>query len=171
MPKNRELSQEKLKEILDYDPETGEFRWKVTKSPAAMAGAPAGHIHYAGYRRIMIDGVIFAAHRLAWLYSHGSWPVDQIDHINGVRDDNRISNLREASDDENKQNKGLYRNNVSGHQGVGWHSPSGKWRARIRVGGKLRCVGLFDDIADAIEARAKAKKELHEFQPFDRSAC
>jgi hypothetical protein len=155
------ITQSSLKEALDYDPNTGMFRWKVSAG-SVKAGDVAG-TYMDGYRHIQIDGRIYRAHRLAWLYVRGRWPEDGVDHKNGIRDDNRIDNLREATDVQNKQNTIKPRShNTSGYLGVSMskiHRP----RARIRVDGKVHNLGYFDDPAEAHQAYVAAKRRLHEF--------
>jgi hypothetical protein len=167
-PKNRpELTAERLRELLSYDPDTGLFRWRISRR-----GSPAGEIagcgNGDGYLRIKIDHSLCLAHRLAWLYVHGKWPVEQLDHISGVRADNRIANLREATNAQNHQNRAISQRNTSGHIGICWAKREKKWRARVTVNSLVVPLGYFAALEDAISARAKAKAELHQFQPFDR---
>ena len=167
-PKNRnDLTSERLRELLSYDPETGDFRC-VAKRPGLKFDRMDGRKKNQGYLLICVDRYAYSAHRLAWLYVHGKWPADQIDHINGVRDDNRIANLREATHTQNHQNRENSPKNVSGHPGVSRHKMAGKWRAQISHFGKYRHLGVFDSIEDAVEARKAAKAEYHTFQPVDR---
>ena len=90
------LTQARLKKLLSYNTDTGEFRWRVTRRGAARAGSVAGCVRHDGYVRIAIDGKRYLAHRLAWLYVHGEL-VPELDHANGVRSDNRLDNLRPAT--------------------------------------------------------------------------
>jgi hypothetical protein len=101
-----DLTQARLKQLLDYDPETGVFTWRVNRGGAAKAGTRAGCPTPFYYRVIRIGGRSRREHSLAWLYVHGHWPADELDHINRVRDDNRIANLREVTHAENMQNTG-----------------------------------------------------------------
>lgn len=157
------LTSEKLKEVLDYDTETGNFYWKRSTHNQIKVGAIAGGISKAvGYVYIRIDGVKYLAHRLAWLYTYDSWPEAVIDHKNGIKHDNRISNLREVSSMANKQNQRCAQiNNKVGFLGV---SQSGnKFRARISPPrGKQIHIGLYDTAEEAHEAYLKAKRSLHE---------
>jgi hypothetical protein len=149
---------------LRYDPETGDFYWLV-KSSRADVGQKAGWLNDNGYRLISVDGKKYRAHHLAWYFTHGVFPADQLDHINGVRDDNRIKNLREATDAQNRQNMAKRSDNKSGHIGVYWAAWANKWRAEIAVGGIKRKLGYFATIDDAITAYLSAKAQMHEFHP------
>ena len=150
------ITQERLKEVLDYDPETGHFAWKVNRG-RVKAGTPAGGVHtgITGLKhiQIMIDGSRYYAHRLAWLYSHGEFPPADTDHINKNGMDNRIENLRCVSHSKSLRNSTLSSNNTSGNVGVSWNKPVNKWVARIRVLGKRIHLGYFDSKDDAILAR------------------
>ncbi len=124
------LTRERLKELLDYDPATGIFVWKVDRGNNRVkvgSAAGGGGDDGRGYNRIMIDGKSYRSHRLAWLDVYGSFPPDMIDHINGIRDDNRIENLRAVSNQENSRNVNKSTNNTSGYLGVCWdkHKKSG----------------------------------------------
>lgn len=153
------LTQDQLKSILDYDPKTGLFTWKVKKSPRASAGSVAGSAHIAGYVEIGVDDHSYLAHRLAFLWMTGVFPSDQIDHINGVRDDNRWENLRAVSDQANKQNMKRPRNNRSGVVGVSWFERTGKWRAYITVSDRQISLGYHHELADAIRIRKQAEMQ------------
>lgn len=163
-----ELTQSRLKELLHYDPDTGVFTRRVQTSSRAMIGDVAGSLLPDGYRRIMIDGGKHRAHRLAWLYMTGEWPTNQLDHMNGVRDDNRIANLREATNAENKQNREISKNNRSGFMGVSWHKHTRKWVAHIQIAGSKKHLGLFTTPEAAHAAYLAAKADLHPFQPVPR---
>ena len=163
-----ELTQSYLKERLHYDPETGIFTWAVG-CKGNRAGDAAGSLKPSGYRQIMIDGRLYRAHRLAWLYVYGKWPADLIDHINGLRDDNRIVNLREATAAENQQNRTANANNASGFMGVYWHKRDCKWRSHIKIEGRVKHLGCFDTPETASAAYLDAKAELHTFNPKVRS--
>ena len=158
-----ELDSTRLRELLDYNPETGVFIWKVKpnkKDPIGMvAGCPT-----RGYVRIKVLGSSNGAHRLAWLYVHGNWPKDLIDHINGNGLDNRICNLREATNKQNSHNvKGPQINGTSGYLGVWFDKDSNKWAARIQVDGKKKRLGKYKTPELAYEAYIAAKRELHPF--------
>lgn len=164
------LTQSRLKELLDYDPDTGAFTWLISTNHKIKIGAMAGTVMSRGYRRIGFDGQYYRAHRLAWLYVHGEWPKDQIDHINGDPSDNRLINLREAVNYENGQNRKKGFNNSSGFIGVSWHSASRKWNARIQINKKVKSLGYFGDADAAYSAYLAAKAEMHTFNPTVRAA-
>lgn len=158
------LTQERLKELLEYDPETGVFVRLVARTNA-REGSIAGSTHSQGYLTVWIDGKHHKCHRLAWLYVHGRWPASMIDHINGVKTDNRIANLREATRSENIQNRSTaYSNNKSsGVLGVYWHEQAGKWQAKITTNGRSRSLGLYHDKGLAEAAYLEAKATSHPF--------
>lgn len=159
------LTQARLKELLHYDPNTGLFKRRVTASNNAKAGSIAGCVSkFLGYRLIGVDRKPYYAHRLAWLYVHGTLPPDQIDHINRVKTDNRICNLRLATDAENRQNMPMPSSNTSGHVGVHWFKRCQKWTAYIQIDKKTISLGYFNDIDDAIAARKAAEVKFHRFQ-------
>lgn len=124
-----------------------------------FAGKPAGRVGGKGYREIAISGRRFQAHRLAWFLATGTWPSEEIDHINGDKADNRLANLREVSHAENGRNQPRPSNNRSGVIGVGWNATAGKWAARIKVDGWSRFLGYFDDVSGAAKARKAAELE------------
>lgn len=157
------MAQQLLKEILDYDPNTGEFRWKVNKGTRAIAGSIAGNININGYRVIWIDRKLYKAHRLAWLYHYGTHPIDQIDHKNGIRADNGIDNLRQVTNQQNQQNVKRRKHNTSGITGVHWDTKSKKWRAKIMHKNKSINLGLYDDINEAAKVRKAAEAK---YQPL-----
>jgi hypothetical protein len=138
------ITAERAREMLNYDPETGSVTRRVTVRKA-VAGTEAGFIDRStGYRRIKIDSRRYPAHRLIWLLVTGAWPEAEIDHINGDRADNRFCNLREATSAQNNANACMYANNKSGFKGVSWHKTSRKWVAIIRLNGKRCNLGYYD---------------------------
>jgi len=161
MKKNSTLTAERLRELLDYDPETGVFRWKVRRGPrraGALAGSPASQ----GAWEVCVDGDKHKAHRLAWLHYYGTWPPALLDHRNEIRVDNWISNLREGTVTQNQQNRSrACIDNRSGFMGV---SSNGKgWRARIVVDGKARHLGTYSTPEEAHHVYLAAKRKLHPF--------
>ena len=149
------LTQRKLLEILDYDQDSGLFTWRVGK----FAGEHAGTMARDGYWQIGIDYSLYAAHRLAWLYVHGRWPTEQIDHLNHDRSDNRMSNLRETTHIGNGKNRSKQSNNVSGKTGVVWNSAKKKWEARIGGTSNRIHLGNFESFESACRAREKAERK------------
>lgn len=159
------LTHGRLVEVLDYNPTTGEFHWKVDrKGPGAKVGRLAGSSHKSGYWRIKIDGVYYRAHRLAWLHVNGAWPSREIDHINGVRGDNRIANLRDVDHMINCRNKNTpARHNKCGFIGVSYQpdrtSPK-KYQAKIRREDKTHFIGYYTTPEEAHAAYLVARTKV-----------
>jgi hypothetical protein len=154
------LTPERARELLDYNPETGSFTWRVKVNKRWPAGMLAGRINKNGYRYIKL-GKMLLAHRLAWFFIHGNWPTASIDHINGERDDNRISNLRVVSTATNNQNlRSAKPNSLSGLLGASKNH--GKWTASIKVGGRYHYLGSFSTPEEAHQRYLAAKRQLHE---------
>lgn len=154
------LSQCELNDVLIYDIVSGIFSWKKT-SLGMSEGAQAGTKTKKGYIRIKIKGRDYLAHRLAWLYVNGEMPSKQIDHINNKRDDNRISNLRCATSNENARNALMRADNTSGVKGVCFDKIRRKWIARVGINGENKHVGYFDSILEADMAIRKFREENH----------
>ena len=157
------MTQEELKEILEYRPDTGEFFWKVKTSLRVEVGKRAGY-QRGGYVFIRIKRKLYYAHRLAFLYMTGSWPTHFVDHDNRIRSDNRWSNLKEVSALQNARNASLSKNNTSGTNGVHWDKAKEAWAAVITVERKTKFLGYFDNIPAAASAR-KIAEQLHGFHP------
>lgn len=155
------LTQNRLKELLRYDPLTGVFYWLNPTAYCMHPGDVAGFVDYTGYAYIKIDRVKYSAHRLAWLYVHGSMPDEQIDHVNNNRSDNRISNLRLASRSQNMMNQYVRKDSISGVKGVGWDKKMQSWRARCQVGGKRVVIGWFDSVEEAEESLRVYREKNH----------
>jgi hypothetical protein len=153
-----ELTAEYLRSILDYEPETGIFTRKVRTAARVKVGDVAGSLDGGGYLQIRVQSQRYRAHRLAWLYVYGAWPKDQLDHINRIRTDNRISNLREVSHKQNHQNRSKSSHNTSGHSGVIWKKQNSKWNSQIVHNQKHIHLGYFTNLEDAIAARKAAEK-------------
>jgi len=149
-----------LREVYAYDPETGEFCWRIGRS-GARVGVVAGSLERTGYRRIWLDGRRYLAHRLAWFYVYGRWPAEQIDHIDGDKLNNRIANLREATMQQNNRNKRVQSNNSSGYKGASWDGHLGKWRAYIYVSRRRIYLGLYPSAAEAHRAYCEAAMRHH----------
>lgn len=151
------LTQARLKELLHYDPDTGVMTWQRTKKRA-------GTQHRLGYRNVMVAGRTYAEHRLAWCWVYGRWPSHDLDHINRVRNDNRLCNLRETTRAENCQNQPVRKSNQSGVTGVYYHKVSGKWAASINVAKKQVHLGVFDTVDAAVAARRVAETQHYKFK-------
>ena len=153
----QDLTQSRLKELLSYDPETGVFVWLVG---AKFKGKIAGTDCY-GYWQIRINRKNYRAHRLAWLYVYGEFPNADLDHINCVKSDNRIGNLRECSRAQNGFNVGLRIDNKSGFKRVHFYKASGKWQVGITINGKKKHIGYFATAELASAAYEAKARELH----------
>lgn len=165
------LTHARLTELLNYNPDTGVFTWRVYRGRTAKAGFVAGKLHSSGYRNIKIDGRHYQAARLAWMYVHGDFPIGEMDHINRSRDDNRITNLRIASRRENSINRGISSRNTSGSIGVTLHKPSGKWMVKIKVNGRYKELGKYRDFEFADLVSSEARDKFHGiFSPIVQEA-
>lgn len=160
------LTQDILKELLQYDPSTGDFVWRKDHGVNAKAGALAGVISPVGYRQIGIGSKTYLGHRLAFLYMTGAFPPETVDHANGVRSDNRFENLRAATQSENIANRGPNRNNKVGLKGVSRFG--NRYRAQITANRKHMYLGLFDTAEEAHEAYCAASAK--HFGGFARSS-
>jgi len=164
---NEPLTAARLREVIHYAPDTGMFTRKVRLAQRHQAGDRAdteiSTSPMRGYRRVSLFGQRSLANRLAWFYGYGAWPEKHIDHINGDKGDNRISNLREADNRINMENmRKAKSSNKVGLLGVHLHKQSGRWRARIEVRGKCLHIGLYDTPEIAHQQYLKAKRSLHE---------
>jgi hypothetical protein len=157
------LTQARLKELLHYNPDTGIFTNLTKRGSAVKIGGVAGY-NCNGYIYIQIDYERYGAHRLAWLYVYGEFSKKFIDHINEIRVDNRIINLRLVTHQENSHNvSSPHIDNCSGYRGVSWHKGAKKWQVRIAINGRQKHLGVFNTVEQASEAYLVAKKELHPF--------
>jgi hypothetical protein len=164
------LTQARLRDVLQYSPTKGEWRWRVIHKHQPPDGL-AGRVNGNGYREIRIDGRLYKTSRLAWLYVHGSWPPHTVDHKNRRRDDDRFSNLRLSTDGQNARNKGRCRSGVSKYKGVSLER-NGRWYARIAVDGKQMRLGTFGDEVEAARAYDAASIRFHGafgYQNFSRT--
>ncbi len=154
------ITQEYLKEILDYSPETGLFVWKKANHGVRI-GQHAGHTNERGYRIIGINYKVHRAHRLAFLWMTGKFPPQYVDHINMVKDDNRWINLRKATPGQNRANSGKNKNSTSEFKGAVWYKKAQKWYAQITVNSKSKHLGCFDTPEEAHKAYCKAADKYH----------
>lgn len=154
---------ERLREVLSYEPITGEFRWRASLGRRPVkAGDVAGFLRN-GYWTIGLDDRDYPAHRLAWLYVYGVWPTGQIDHMNGKRTDNRLANLRDVTGAINSQNQRRPRiDNTTGLLGVGYDKRRKKFRAQIQTNGVNRFLGRFSTAEEAHAVYLAAKRSAHE---------
>ena len=181
-------SPEVLRQLLRYEPDTGKLFWRERPlsffSGTAFRGAEhccanwnaifAGKEAFTafdrhGYAVGRIFDRLYRAHRVAWCLHYGAWPVADIDHINQIKPDNRIANLRDVTNAENCLNRGLQSNNSSGFAGVYWHKSRSQWAAEIKIGGKRTKLGYFNDLSEAVAARKSAEQRLG-FHPNHGSA-
>ena len=182
MAKTELPTPEELRKLLRYEPDTGKLFWRERTPDMFEDGKQsadtacrqwntrrAGKEAFTtdsgtGYRQGRIFTRAYLAHRVIWAMAHNEWPEEQIDHINGVRDDNRIENLRSVSNSENSKNQKLSSANTSGHMGVYWLPKTRKWLAQIKVNGRGLHLGHYTEKDDAVAARkaAEAKYGFHE---------
>lgn len=152
-------TREDIATLLDYCPETGVFRRKTTENNRYPSGSISGTTTKKGYRQIKVAGRRYYASRLAWLLVHSDWPDGQIDHINHIRDDDRIDNLRVVSSLGNNRNRSKATNNASGVTGVHWIKSRQCWRSNIMVNGRLIHLYQGKDLGKAVDARNTAERE------------
>lgn len=154
------ITQQLLKELFNYNPDTGQITRIKDRRGSARAGDIAGTYDKYGYIVVTLQGKMYKAHRLAWLYQTGSWPEGHIDHLNNIRDDNRWSNLRSVSQRENNLNRKPYHKSVSKYKGVCWLRNNNKWMAALSFKGKRYYLGLFDCEHEAAIAYNEKVKEV-----------
>lgn len=163
------LTAERLRALLLYDPATGLLTWRVRTNSRAPAGGVAGSIHGNGYVYVSVDCKRYLAHRLAWLYVNGVWPPHDTDHVNEVKNDNRLINLRLATRSENLQNvSGVRSDSQSGITGVSWDGWHKKWCANVNLDGKAVHRSKHKTLEEAIAARRAAEQKYFTFAPMRR---
>ena len=165
-----DITQSYLKEIFDYR-EDGNLIWKKPIGKRSKHGEVAGHLKKSnGYICVGIKTKTYYAHRLVWFWHYGFLPNKDTDHINGIRTDNRVENLREATRSQNNMNKAKLVTNKSGIHGVHFSKAASKWTSQIKINGKTIHLGLFENINEAAEARKKAELEHYgKFSPLTRT--
>lgn len=164
-PRNSKPDISLIRAVLDYDPDSGIFTWKAPKTARVM-GCRAGHLKPTGYRVLRLFNKTYQESHIAWLWCTGGWPPEEIDHINCVRDDNRICNLREATRSQNQRNRRTRFNSRSGMKGV--YPNAGGWQAYITVSGRRINLGCYVTKEEASAAYMGAARVLA--KEFARSA-
>lgn len=164
-----DVTQEQLISLLDYNPDTGDFIWKVRR-PRRNPGDVAGSPHNRGYHKVAVAGKYYQAHRLAFLFMTGDWPTGVVDHINGNKLDNRWENIRDVTQSENMANQSLYKSNKSGVPGVTWDPRRAGWIAIIKFRKETRWLGFFCDWFEAVCARKSAEINLGFHENHGRAA-
>lgn len=154
------LSGEIVRDLFVYDEDTGSLIWRKRVSPRIGAGHMAGYVAADGYQKVFVFGRPFLAHRIIWLYHYNEWPKKYIDHIDGNRLNNKISNLRDVSGMENQRNRALAKNNKSGIAGVCWSRHYKRWVSRIKINNKFISLGSYEDFFEACCARKSAEKHF-----------
>lgn len=162
------LTYQKAISVLDYDSATGVLIWKSSPNTKIVPGRAAGSKGTNGYIRIKLSGKTYLGHRVAWLIYYGAWPVGQIDHIDGCRQNNAIANLRDSTPSQNQHNQALRKTNKSGVKGVSWNPDSEKWHVQVTLNGKVHNGGHFESLAEAATVAAALRNRLHgEFARHD----
>ena len=156
-----QITQEQVRHAFDYDPLTGVLKWKNPVHHRVWVGKICRSPGKKGYYRVQFVGKLWHVHRIIFLYMKGRFPNSDLDHINGIVNDNRWVNLREATASENRFNSRRYRNNTSGFKGVAWCKQKNKWRGRVKVEGKEYHAGFFDDIHEAVNEVQELRNNLH----------
>ena len=155
--------QQHLQSVLSYDPETGILTWKEQRG-RVRAGDRAGFPYGVGYRGIRVFGEQFYEHRIIWMLVHGKWPEYDLDHINRVRTDNRLRNLRETTRSENKQNQDdapYPTNKTSGYKGA--YKNGRRWQARVGLNNRTICLGTYDTPEEAHAVYINYKRTIHPY--------
>lgn len=155
------LTAEEARSLLNYDPETGILRWRVSPNKRIQAGSICGGISIYGYSRLRIKGRYYQSHRIAWLYVYGKFPNGSLDHQNGICTDNRICNLRLATTSENSMNAKRRSDNTSGVKSVSWNKFSQRWLVTIKKDGRAYVNKRFKTFQEAKQAAKTARENLH----------
>lgn len=146
---------------LNKNPAHWWFTWNTTQSNRAIAGTIAGGVNNKGYWRIRYNGKSYKAHQLVWLHETGTWPIGQIDHINGNPADNRFTNLREVTNQQNQHNRLASKDSKTGIKGVSLR-PSGQYFTRLHINGTCICLGTYNTVTDAARAYLAAAQQHHD---------
>jgi hypothetical protein len=152
------MTYEEVNALFVYDSDTGVLTNRVRRQYGRLqVGAESGSIAKRGYRVVRVFGELYPAHRLCWLIAHKEWPSGEIDHINGVRDDNRLCNLRDVTQSTNQRNAKRRTDNISGVVGLSFHKVTQKWQARIWTDAGRVHLGIYGDWFEAVCARKSAE--------------
>jgi hypothetical protein len=153
---------DEVRRLLTYYPNTGAFQWTMEAGRKVRGKVTGCKDHGCGYGSIRIGNTLYLSHRVAWFMQYGEDPGDmQVDHINENKLDNRIANLRLATNAENMKNVTAYTTNSSGYKGVSWMKSYGKWEGYVCYQYKKYGAGFFDDLEEAAAAVAKLRNQLH----------
>lgn len=152
------ITQDIACEIFEYNSESGLLSWKIKNGNRGLKGRTAGHVMNNGYRSVSINGRPYLVHRLVWLIHNGYVPENDIDHINRIRSDNRIENLREVSRMCNARNTCNFKHNTSGVKGVYWDKSKNKWKSYLIINGKVFNFGNHDSFEEAVFHRLAAEQ-------------
>ena len=158
---NYELTQSRLKELVSYNKETGIFN-RILPVANILPGPIHAKPNKIGYTRMHVDGRLYYMHRLAWLYVYGVWPTE-VDHIDGNKANNKLSNLRDGSHAQNMQNMSKKSKAVSGLKGAYYHPHCKMWQAKIRYQNRTKSLGYYKTPEEANKMYLQAKSNLHEF--------
>lgn len=162
LPRRKNVTLKEISEWLAYEPTTGVVTWvRVPRKYGIVLGGEAGMIIPTGYRVVVFRRKHYLAHHLAWLFATGEWPLLEIDHKNGVRSDNRLCNLRQATSEQQSYNRRVHRTNKEGLKGVCWHAARKKYIAQINVDRKRKTLGYFTSREEAHEAYMRAADQTY----------
>jgi hypothetical protein len=155
------ITQSELKEVLSYDKETGLFTWIKKLGVRTIIGDVISAINNSGYIHVQINKKKYLGHRLVWLYEFGEFPIEFIDHVDGNRANNRLSNLREASNSQNMMNRKVNTNSKLKTKGVCFHKKLNKFQVACQKNGKRIFLGTFDNLVDAKNAYISFAMKAH----------
>jgi HNH endonuclease/AP2 domain len=159
------LTASRVRELFTYNKSTGILRRRITRNQHSKKGSHSTAVDRDGYLIVGIDYKIYRAHRVIWLYVNGQWPKGDCDHINRIKTDNRIANLRDVTRSQNKQNQLVCKNNKCGIKGVYWSEKYKRWFASIGHLGEQIYIGQFKTIEEASDAYKMFAMFLHDYNP------
>jgi HNH endonuclease/AP2 domain len=163
---NSTLTAERARELLDYNPDTGVLVWRGGHKKAKAGQTAGGFDKTTGYMKVGVDGRRYPFTHIVWLIVTGAFPTKEVDHKDRCRTNNRWSNLREASDSQQSQNRDVSAANRTGHKGVCFDTKRGKWLAQLKIDGRKVLFKRFDNIGDAVAAYAAAAEQHHAYNPI-----